>query len=747
MPVKKIETQSISLFKNAFSSDFIKLTVNDYFKGIIDGKWQDEVLTYRKNLSQNLKKKISAVTASGFFVGRKDSDLQEHSGLLVIDIDDKDQKQPVLEIKEELKAIPEIFAIHSSLGGKGLAVYFKIRRDKHFESFEAITKMLANDYNIAPDMHCSNIGRLRFVSYDPDCYLNYGASTWSHFESKENQITRNEKQYDQIVYSENDINYILDQIRSKSINIAPDYYSWLRIGFALAEKLGDSGRDAFKLISSYYPGKQKIDPDKQFNCCLNRKGHGVSIKTFFYFAKLAGCNIISDRTKKITTIGRIRRKQEQQSSSGTMIDGKQDAIQYLDKFEGITGQDVDKVLDQIWEQPLKDVVSEEGLLHDIEVFLKSNYKFKLNEITNIVEVNKEPINDYLFNSIYLKCTKIIEKSSKDKIYDLIHSDFTPKYNPIFEFIEKNKHIKTKGAIKELAGTIDSFLKYKDSDFIEYYLEKWLISIIASAHGIFSILCFVLTGQTQGTWKSNFFRELLPEQLRWLFAISKLDMKEADLAQLMCSKLLILDDEFGGKSKQDEKRFKELISKDVFSVRMPYGRYHQDLKRMAVLCGTTNEEQIINDLTGNRRIIPIQVNYVDEDKYNNIDKTDLFIELYWKFRENRKGWFLTKNDIHRLNEICFEANQVTPEMELPLKYFSKCSPGNSFSNFLSASEIRSIIEQRSGIKLSQQKLSIALKNIGYEYERRTIDGTKIRGFWVIDKKNPTIKDDSEQEIPF
>jgi predicted P-loop ATPase len=727
-----MKDHKISIFENATSPKQSTLTVQEYFKGIISGKWQDEVLQYRAGKRD--KQKIHAVTASGLFLGRKDSDLSEHSGLLVIDVDEKDQTQPTKVITQSLKEIPEVFAIHTSLGGKGLAVYFKINKVKHFESFEAITKVLINDYSIIPDMHCSNIGRLRFISYDPDCHLNFGATIWKYFEKKEQRATVNEKQYNYHVYSENDIDFIINQIKERQINIATDYYSWLRISFGLASKLGESGRDYFKIISQYYYGKQKINPDKQYDNCLkadNGKSSGSSIKSFFYYAKLAGCDLVSDRTSKIKTVAKIRRKQEQSSGSGSMVNGKADAIKYLDEFEGITGSDVDDILKQIWDMPAKELASEEGLLYDIEIFLKSNYKFRYNEITGIVEVDGEMMNDYVLNSIYLKSIKVVsEKSNKDKVFDLINSDFTPKYNPIFEWIEKNKHIKTTGNVTKLAECINSSLNFKDSQFVEYYLEKWLISIIASAHGIYSILCLVLTGQEQGTGKTNFFRELLPEELRWLFAINKLDMKnEADIGQLMCCKLLILDDEFGGKSKSDEKRFKEMISKDKFTIRKPWGRYFEDIQRLAVLCGTTNEEHVINDLTGNRRIIPIQVDSIDLAKFAKIDKTELFIELYWKFRDNQKGWFLNKEDIVRLNEVCFDANQVAPEMELPLKYFTKAEEGDSFAKFYSSSEIRSGIEQKSGIRLSQQKLSIALKNLGYVKAQKRIDGNNTRGFWV------------------
>jgi predicted P-loop ATPase len=739
----KIESQNISLFPSAISSTQDQITINDYFKGIIEGRWQDFVLKYRSGKLE--KQQVPAVMASGLFSGRKDKDLSEHSGLLVIDIDEKDQPRDMKAILDQLKEVPEIFAIHYSLGGKGLAVYFRINKAKHFESFEAITKMLVNDYQVIPDMHCVNIGRLRFVSYDPDCHLNFGATVWTQIEKKEQRV--NEFQYDNHIFSGDDIGYIINQIKERAINIAPDYYSWLRIGFGLASKLGDSGRDYFKIISSFYYGKQKVSPGTQYDRCLKSNNSGITIKSFFYYAKLAGCNLVSPRTDKIKVVAKIRRKQENSSASGSMKNGKEDARKYLEEFEGVAGSDVDEILKQIWDLPMSEINKEDkdSLLTDIEIFLKSNYQLRLNDITKVVEVDGYPLEDYLFNSIYLKSARVVsEKVNKDRIKDLIHSDFTPCYNPIHEWFEKNKHLRTTGNIKKLCSCINSDISKVDAEFIEYFVEKWLISIVASAHGIYSILCLVLTGQEHGTGKTNFFRELLPESLRWLFAQNKLDGKEADVAKLMCSKWLILDDEFGGKSKIDEKKFKELISTEVFSVRMPYGHYFQDMRRLAVLCGTSNDERIINDLTGNRRILPIQINSIDEKKYAEIDKTELFVELYWKFRDNQKGWFLTKSDIERLNDICYESVQVTPEVELPFKYFEPGKSTDFNAKFVSSSEIRSVIEKISGIRLSQQKLSISLKNLKFEKDVKYINTIKCKGFWVIEKYN--LNPESVQPVP-
>lgn len=741
-------TGKISLYPDAYSTKAIKeITIDEYFKGILDGKWQDEIFKYKSGKQK--KEKLPAVTISGTFKeGRKDTDIKTYTNLLIIDVDQKDNSINLSQVKEKLKEIPQIFAYHHSVSGEGLALYFPVNKTKYKESYEAITQMLANDYGIVCDASCSNISRLRFISYDPDLYVNYGAEKWTQYPEKEKQFTS--KNYDSLVFSENDIDYILQQIKDKHINIAPDYYSWVRIGFAFAHEYGERGREYFNFISSFYHGEQKQSPDKQYDICLKSDNHrsGITIKTFFHYAKLAGCDLVSKRTKTISNIGRLRRKQESVNTSGKIIDGKKSAKEHLTLIEGIEGEDVDNILDQIWALPAKNLNDNETtLIEEIEVFLKSNYKIKFNNITKIVEIDGEPITDYKFNSIYLQASRIVsEKVGKEKVYDLLHSDFTPKYNPILEWFEQNKNQNIPdGNILKLASCINSNM---DAKHVHYFLRKWLLSLIASAHGTYSILCLVLTGKEQGTGKTNFFRLLLPDELQHFYAQSKLEGKEGDVAKLMCIKWIICDDEFGGKNKQDEKKFKELISTDIFSVRSPYGRYIEDLKRLSVLAGTTNEEEILNDITGNRRIIPIPVNSIDHEKYKSINKDHLFIELYNEYLKDKDGFMLTREDIQLLDEITRENQVRMPEIELSNKYFSPCGNNDPGCKFWSSSEIRSYIERISGIKISQQKLSIALKKEGFKHEIKWYEGKTKRGFNLrIKSDNVDYNETNEDQLPF
>jgi predicted P-loop ATPase len=183
---------------------------------------------------------------------------------------------------------------------------------------------------------------------------------------------------------------------------------------------------------------------------------------------------------------------------------------------------------------------------------------------------------------------------------------------------------------------------------------------------------------------------------------------------MCKKIILCDDEFGGKSKQEAKKLKELSSKQTFSIRKPYGRVHEELNRYAVLCGTSNDEEVINDPTGNRRILPIVISEIDWDAYAAIDKTDLFIEALHSYKLNgTDSWQLSKAEITMLNEKTLNNIQPAVEKELLYNYFTIPDEKNDGigAEWLTNSEIKNIIESYTEQKINQNKLGAILKSIG------------------------------------
>ena len=88
-----------------------------------------------------------------------------------------------------------------------------------------------------------------------------------------------------------ELNLVVYRIEVAHIDITGTYANWLNLGFALADELGEGGRDYFHRLSRFYPKYSYTDCNRQFDHCLKSKGHGITIKTLFHLAKEAGIEI------------------------------------------------------------------------------------------------------------------------------------------------------------------------------------------------------------------------------------------------------------------------------------------------------------------------------------------------------------------------------------------------------------------------------------------------------------------------
>jgi hypothetical protein len=89
----------------------------------------------------------------------------------------------------------------------------------------------------------------------------------------------------------NSIEEIISRIEEKSIDITGDYNTWRDLGFALSDEYADSGRDYFHRISRFHPEYSVDTCNKQYDNCLKSNKYGITIRTFYHFAKKNGVNI------------------------------------------------------------------------------------------------------------------------------------------------------------------------------------------------------------------------------------------------------------------------------------------------------------------------------------------------------------------------------------------------------------------------------------------------------------------------
>lgn len=352
-----------------------------------------------------------------------------------------------------------------------------------------------------------------------------------------------------------------------------------------------------------------------------------------------------------------------------------------------------------------------NIVIDIKMFLNKSYKFRRNVITRNIEVNGIPLDDKQLNSIFVNCKTHIDKASKDLVTAIIFSEFVVDYNPFAEILDHY----VKNYPKQATGHIEQIIKSINTDTPNagIFIKKWLVSMIGTINGKHSPLLLVLCGG-QNTGKTEWFRRLLPDSLQKYYAESKLDLGKDDEI-LMTKKLIIMDDEMGGKSKTEEKQLKLMTSKQIFSIREPYGRVSMDLNRLALLCGTTNDEEVLSDPTGNRRILPVRVLSIDHKLYNSVNKDLLFFELWLEY-ENGYSYELSQTDIETLKNSSNDFKRSSTEEELVMRYFAhpkqegyEQSPVQELTN----SEIMTIIQTKGAVKISQTKLGLILKQLNFE----------------------------------
>lgn len=716
---------NISLYphiKEAKKSEDIPVDL--FLSGIKDGRWQDKVLKVRtlKDPDQRKKAKegLPYATLSGKFSERKVNGLISHSGFLCMDID---AVEDIQSVKRRLRDDKYIYACFVSASGHGLALLFRINPEKHLEAFLGLQEYLFLTYNLSSDPSCKDVSRPRYVSYDPYLWVNEGADRFARYPKKEKAITK----IPDVVFVQTDFDGIVQEIVSRRLDITGSYQTWLKIGFALADKFGESGVSYFHAVSQFSHLYSVKAADRQYSNCQKAGKSGVTIATFYYLAKQAGIQLMSPETHIIAQTAYLAKKGRRT---------KADTVKLLEDMEGLAPAQTTDIVDQVFDNNII-IQGEESWVQSLKLWLTQNHDIRRNVITRYLENRDRQLEMRDINTIYLQAVEVFEKLTFDRFERVLYSDFPTDYNPLIDFLEANKERRPEGSIKALFNTIDSDTGIAGAEFFPEYKyhfgARWLVGMISAIYGVHSPLMLVLSGRVQGTGKTEWLRRLLPHDLQRYFADSKLD-REKDDEILMTQKLIILDDEMGGKSKKEAKRLKELTSKQVFSLREPYGRNNVDLIRLAVLCGTSNDDEILNDPTGNRRIIPINVLGIDQAAYNRVDKTDVIMEAYHLYKSGFT-WELTRDDVRILAENTSGFKEISAEYELVNKFFAVPEfqlPGGLGVEFLSTTDIKAIIENATRQHLNTNKLGQEMQRMGWERKQIKRNGQPVRGYYVIDK---------------
>jgi len=677
----------VSYSSNVFSAPEREMDFCDVITYIkINPKLKNDTVRLRAIVDPDeFKKEKSAalpvVSISGTFKSSfKKEDLQQHSGLMQIDIDHIDNvDEEIFKIKQD----QYVLAAWRSVSGKGLKVIFRIPDDpvKHDQCFVSLQKYLSDTYQLKCDSACRNINRLLFLSYDPDIFYNPDAMI---FEPKNSIVKKmiNGKTSRNIPKNVSEtfqnVEETLRTLETKHIDVTQSYSEqWLKIGFAFSHEFGEEGRNFFHRISKFHPGYSAEKCDKQYNACLNSDGEGISIGTFFH----------------------------------------------------IVNEELEKNKPELSEPQTKEV-SAKTIFDITEEYLTSKYKFRYNQISNQVEYSDIPKNEYKVvneNNLYIELRKKHIKITLSNLKALLASDFAISFNPFNEYFDNlpSWNSNEKDYISELSNYVNT----KDQMRFNTQFKKMMIRSVACtlSSKIINKQCFILVHDKQNSGKTTFCRFLCPPKLSEYYTENLGDDKDSKIS--LCENFIINLDELSTLHRQEINALKSILSKQFDKSRRPFDTRQIVRPRTANFIGSTNKTEFLTDETGSVRWLCFEIENIDWEYSTKVDVNLVWSQAYSLYKSGY-DYELSVEEIKQNDEINKVHHVISPEHELILKYYC---PGSKEDNdkFYTATDIMTELNKHlsGSYKLNPVTIGKALKFLNFPKGEKNNGNYTVKGYYL------------------
>ena len=366
--------------------------------------------------------------------------------------------------------------------------------------------------------------------------------------------------------------------------------------------------------------------------------------------------------------------------------------------------------------------SQQGTLAT-ELFLMENYRFRRNILNGKVEFATLPkaaqtaggntvglsgslscasdeadlefrtLTPAALNSIVIRAKReeVLEKGSpKSEIKDYVESEEVPKFNPIQVFLDGLPVWDGQNHIARVFSRIPGL----SSEQLNY-LTIWLRSAVAHwmqmdmLHGNECVP--TLIGQ-QGCGKTVFVRRLLPPHLREYF-LGHLNLaNKFDKEMALTNNLLVNLDELDAIRHSQQASLKQALSVNKVNSRPIFGRTQEDRPRFASFVATTNNRHPLQDSTGSRRYICIQIPDGQLiDNTGEIDYGQLYAQVVYELLELKAPYWFNNEEVARIQQLNQEFMDQKDLGEMFVACFRQPKEGEVVKK-LNCDQIITIIQQ-------------------------------------------------------
>ena len=367
-------------------------------------------------------------------------------------------------------------------------------------------------------------------------------------------------------------------------------------------------------------------------------------------------------------------------------------------------------------------------IHDeIMGFLRSHYDLRYNVLTAQVEgrVKGEKngrfcmIERRLLNTMVIKARKCGVNCWDRDLDRILRSNYIENYHPFAAYMEDLPRWDGVDRVTPLAKRVD------ESELWVNGFRLWLLGLTAQWMGREGVCANTLTplliSLKQGMRKSSFCRLLMPPELR-MYYLDKFDLTAKSNMEVKLGQFGLINlDEFDRYSSASVAVFKNLVQLKELTVRKAYANYFQQLPRIASFIGTSNQLELLNDPTGSRRFLCVEVTHPID--CSAVDHRQLFAQLKEFVEHGARVWMDSSEELEmQLHNKLFM--KLRPEEELFHQVFR--IPEDGEGQMYTATEIhrklclvnagamRGITVQMMGKTLSCMGLKRVHTNVGNKY---------------------------------
>ena len=308
--------------------------------------------------------------------------------------------------------------------------------------------------------------------------------------------------------------------------------------------------------------------------------------------------------------------------------------------------------------------------------LKSRYVFRYNTVMGYTEYRPNntwiqewtPCDENVINGMTLEA-RLANLDVRDKdVRRYVHSNLIRKSDPISDFIlsASNAWDGKTDHIAMLARCVPC-----DIPQWEQWFKKWFVAMVAQwilPQQEYGNSVVPLLISPQGDGKTTFCRMILPKELRWGF-LENLDVSEKrQTLQAMHNFLLINLDEFNQISPKLQEGFlKNVIQLPSVKIKRPYGKHVEEFKRYASFIATTNEVSVLNDPTGSRRFICVNLTAPIKTDYKPNYKA-LYGQAYKLVTQRQTDWWFNADEVKEIMAHNAMYQQIPPAIQYFCEYF-------------------------------------------------------------------------------